>query len=69
MKVITLTKNHLIAIFTIVMSLTVAAVSAGFIANAQRLIPIYCVETPHKKIALLLMQLGEMRIPRFSLKF
>lgn len=52
MKVITLTKNHIIIAFAVVMSLTVAAVSAGFIAQAKRLIPIYCVQREEKVVAL-----------------
>lgn len=52
MKVITLSKKHLIAAFSIALSVAVAAVSAGLLVDAKRLIPIYCVEREEKVVAL-----------------
>ena len=52
MKIITLTKKHLTIALALCLSGALIAVSAGLAAQAKRLIPIYCVDTERKAIAL-----------------
>ena len=52
MKVITLTKRHLTLALALCLAAVIMAVSAGVAVQAKRLIPIYCVETDKKVVAL-----------------
>ena len=52
MKVITLTKRHLTVALALCLSALLMAVSAGIAVSARRLIPIYCVDTEEKVVAL-----------------
>jgi len=53
MKYLILTKRHLIAFFAVLLSITVVSVFSFVSAsNNNRLLPIYCVKTDQKKIAI-----------------
>jgi len=53
MKCFVITKKQLMFAICMVCSLTIAVVgSVGVFANSDRLLPIYCVETDKKQIAI-----------------
>lgn len=53
MKYIVITKKHLMIIASCFVSLVIAVIcSIGVLANSDRKLPIYCVETNEKKVAL-----------------